>query len=158
MENQRKNYKLHKAQNNNIINNFFHEVKTDISSIPSKNIQALTPPPRGKTPIYIRVKNLLNGDNINNDNYICTCRENKNIITSPRSNITTNNYILYTMKNTNEMKVNNNNRNNINLNNNNHLRGSNYTNSSVSGLTTNSQFDNLNNKCNYYKNLYKNEE
>ena len=155
MENQDKNYKLHNSKSKNKINNFFHEIKTDINNNELKNIQPLTPPPRGKTPIYVRVKNLINGDNINKDNYICTCKKNKNIITSPRSNFDTNNYILYTMPNTTRIIYRNNiNINNNNNSNNNHLRGSNYTNSSVSGFTSNSQFENLNAKCNYYKNLY----
>ena len=157
MKNQRKNYIIHNvSKNNNKDNNFFHEVKASkINTTYTQNIHINTPQ-RVKTPIYIRVNKLINGENNNNNNvnYICTCKNKENFFTSPRSNINRDNYILYTMPNSNRKnELNNTNIINTDININN-LRGSDYTNNSVSGMTSNSQFDNLNAKCNYYRNLY----
>ena len=152
MENQSSQYKeiIEKID----YNNYLLGINSNLKRNQQKKIQIINPQNRGKTPIYTRVKNLLNGENNNNlrlENRI-EYKEREEIDPSSisyKSNNTLYNNVINKKRNINNVdNINNNYSVNYTM------RDSNYSNYSASGFTTMTQMDNLNSKYNYYKVLF----
>ena len=129
-------------------NNYFHEMNPNSKKYPH-SFQIFSPKSRGKTPMYTRVKNLLN---IETNNNINTNKPKEDYEIYSVSNNSSNNNILNNMINKNMNS--NNSYNNVNNTVNYTMRGSNYSNYSGSGFTTMTQLENYNAKNNYYRVLF----
>ena len=127
---QNKRNQNQKLMNQIYKNNYILEIKSNTKGN-QNNFQMFSPQSRGKTPIYTRVKNLLNIET-NNINNINNPKQKEEYDLYSASNNSSNNNIFNNVLN----KTTNLNNNNVNNTVNYTMRGSNYSNYSGSGFTT----------------------